>query len=187
MWPQFICPNCRAVADLEADVDDPFPDAEWEEIGVDDVAEEHGALTQVTNMSSGQQVPAIERSNSTGDIASNHVHAGSQENTGEDSTGSGSELHQAMGHLNIESHNNSATGSSESHSSIGPVNIRSDRSAARQEIGSNTRAASFDVESSMCINRTPSPNDRLPPGTGDMSGPDGLMTPRNDTGPFICT
>ena len=36
MWPQFICPNCRAVADLEADVDDPFPDAEWEEVDADD-------------------------------------------------------------------------------------------------------------------------------------------------------
>lgn len=29
-WPQFLCPNCRAVADLEADVDDPN-DARWED------------------------------------------------------------------------------------------------------------------------------------------------------------
>lgn len=29
-WPQFLCPNCRAVADLEADVDDPN-DEEWED------------------------------------------------------------------------------------------------------------------------------------------------------------
>lgn len=29
-WPQFLCPNCRAVADLEADVDDPN-NVSWEE------------------------------------------------------------------------------------------------------------------------------------------------------------
>lgn len=29
-WPSFLCPNCRAVADLEADVDDP-DDGEWED------------------------------------------------------------------------------------------------------------------------------------------------------------
>ena len=28
-WPQFLCPNCRAVTDLEADVDD--PNIEWED------------------------------------------------------------------------------------------------------------------------------------------------------------
>ncbi len=31
-WPQFLCPNCRAVADLEADVDDPDAlEEEWED------------------------------------------------------------------------------------------------------------------------------------------------------------
>ncbi|MCJ1463523.1 hypothetical protein MMC07_002131 [Pseudocyphellaria aurata] len=29
-WPSFLCPNCRAVTDLEADVDDP-DDGEWED------------------------------------------------------------------------------------------------------------------------------------------------------------
>ena len=29
-WPQFLCPNCRAVTDLEADVDDPEEEA-WED------------------------------------------------------------------------------------------------------------------------------------------------------------
>ena len=38
-WPQFLCPNCRAVADLEADVDDPDAlDEEWE-----DEANENGS------------------------------------------------------------------------------------------------------------------------------------------------
>ena len=29
-WPQFLCPNCRAVTDLEADIEDP-EDANWED------------------------------------------------------------------------------------------------------------------------------------------------------------
>ncbi len=35
-WPQFLCPNCRAVADLEADVDDPN-DVRWEDDDVDEL------------------------------------------------------------------------------------------------------------------------------------------------------
>lgn len=34
VWPQFLCPNCRAVTDLEADVDDPANE-EWEDDEVD--------------------------------------------------------------------------------------------------------------------------------------------------------
>lgn len=30
-WPNFLCPNCRAVADLEADVEDPGEFEDWEE------------------------------------------------------------------------------------------------------------------------------------------------------------
>ena len=30
-YPQFLCPNCRAVSDLEADVDDPAEAEDWEE------------------------------------------------------------------------------------------------------------------------------------------------------------
>src|SRR4051794_13024936 len=32
-YPHFLCPNCRAVADLEADVDEPFE--EWDDAGSD--------------------------------------------------------------------------------------------------------------------------------------------------------
>lgn len=186
MWPQFICPNCRAVADLEADVDDPFPDAEWEEIDADDAAEEQAAPKQATNITSTLQVPSIEIANSTSRAGSIHGHGDSQENTGEDTTGSESELQQAMDHLNITPRNTPATDPPESHSSIGPVNIRSGRSTARHEISSDGRTSSFDVESFMRNDRTPSPSGRLPVCAGDLlSGHDGPMTPRNDAGPFV--
>ena len=35
-WPQFLCPNCRAMADLEADVDDPH-DERWEDIDAEEL------------------------------------------------------------------------------------------------------------------------------------------------------
>lgn len=35
-WPQFLCPNCRAVADLEADVDDPNG-VRWEDDDADEL------------------------------------------------------------------------------------------------------------------------------------------------------
>ena len=186
MWPQFICPNCRAVADLEADVDDPFPDAEWEEVDADDAAEEQATSTQVTNIASTLQVPSIERPNSTSRAGSLHGHGDSQENTGEDTTGSESELQQAMDHLNIASPDPPAPGPPESHSSIGPMNIRSGRLTARQENSSDGRTTTFDVGSFMRNDRTPSPSGRLPVGVGDiLSGHDGPLTPRNDAGPFV--
>jgi hypothetical protein len=184
MWPQFICPNCRAVADLEADVEDTFPDAEWEEVDADDAAEEQETSAQATGIASTVQVPSIERSDSTSGAISDHNHADSIENTGEDTTGSESELNRAMNHLNILPGDDSATGHLESHSSIGPVNIRSGRSTSRQEDSSDSRAANLDVESSMRSDRTPSPNGRFPLGMGEI-GPDGPMTPRNDAGPFV--
>jgi E3 ubiquitin-protein ligase DMA1/2 len=186
MWPQFICPNCRAVADLEADVDDPFPDAEWEEVDADDAAEEQAHSAQATNITSMLQVPSIEKSNSTNCAGSVIGCGDSQENTGEDTTGSESELQQAMNHLNITPHDTLTTGPPESHSSIGPVNIRSGRPTARQGNTSDGRTITSDIESSMRIDRTPSPSGRLPVGVSDiLSGPDGPMTPRNDAGPFI--
>lgn len=35
-WPQFLCPNCRAISDLEAEVEDPTSMIEWEDDGNDD-------------------------------------------------------------------------------------------------------------------------------------------------------
>src|SRR6187402_1811895 len=53
-WPHFICPNCRTVADLEAELDDPYANEEWEEVP----EEAAGAVqppTTITSNSSGQE------------------------------------------------------------------------------------------------------------------------------------
>ncbi|KAI9777854.1 MAG: hypothetical protein M1839_008531 [Geoglossum umbratile] len=35
-WPSFLCPNCRAMADLDAEVDDPYSFEQWEEEPADE-------------------------------------------------------------------------------------------------------------------------------------------------------
>lgn len=37
-WPNFLCPNCRAVADLEADVEDPGEFEDWDDEAQDAVS-----------------------------------------------------------------------------------------------------------------------------------------------------
>ena len=46
-WPQFLCPNCRAVTDLEADIEDP-EDGNWEDENGTESSPEMGP-TQDTN------------------------------------------------------------------------------------------------------------------------------------------
>ena len=63
-WPQFLCPNCRAVTDLEADVDDPN-DEDWED-------EEHEVELNRVETHGANAVPSISEHNGddTGNAAS---------------------------------------------------------------------------------------------------------------------
>jgi len=103
MWPQFICPNCRAVADLEADVDDPFPDAEWEEVDAAEMDEQVANVpSQATNETPILQVPSTGGPESNGNVTNGSSdHEAAHDNPGEDTTGSESELQQAMKYLKI--------------------------------------------------------------------------------------
>jgi hypothetical protein len=57
-WPNFLCPNCRAVADLEADVEE--QEEEWEEDSLEAAIEaskqDGGLLTQVGTVVNGHDV-----------------------------------------------------------------------------------------------------------------------------------
>ncbi|KAI1384643.1 uncharacterized protein F4822DRAFT_433184 [Hypoxylon trugodes] len=63
-WPIFICPNCRATADLDAEVDEPSD--EWQQLdsGVDDIQEEKsvGPASQ-SNDDAASSVPSPVNSN----------------------------------------------------------------------------------------------------------------------------
>lgn len=46
-WPNFLCPNCRAVADLEADVEDMGEFEEWDDdVDANDEPQENGATAK---------------------------------------------------------------------------------------------------------------------------------------------
>ncbi|KAL9603076.1 MAG: hypothetical protein Q9219_001440 [cf. Caloplaca sp. 3 TL-2023] len=57
-FPSFLCPNCRAVADLEADVDDPDAMDDWEDedgSNGSEVDEDKGPVTNGTSPDAAQQ------------------------------------------------------------------------------------------------------------------------------------
>ena len=58
-YPIFICPNCRAAADLEAEVEDP---EEWEQLDSDECdAPQEGALLNARDSSENQASLALPR------------------------------------------------------------------------------------------------------------------------------
>ena len=64
-YPNFLCPNCRAVTDLEADVDDPVDFDEWE---AEEPAEENGEVK--TNGESSQEDRHVTPKASTNGLSS---------------------------------------------------------------------------------------------------------------------
>jgi hypothetical protein len=186
LWPQFICPNCRAVADLEADVDDPFPDAEWEEVEAEDAMEENAFEAQrqersrtPTAVTPSLQLPTSNQVTTT--VQAKSCESGSEGMT-EGVNGLDSSLEQEMGSMNISDRPASATPvPRQSNSSSAPVNTRSSRPNSRN--GNNPRnTGNFEFDF-VRADRTPSPSEGLP--SGIPLGPDGPMTPRNDAGPFV--
>lgn len=176
LWPQFICPNCRAVADLEADVDDPFPEQNWEELdeSMDEQgeAEQNGART--TTGPALQEQPSETVGTGGNDLATNsHSRESTTGTSTEPANGVNTGLEEALNDL-VLTGNEPVTAASqiESHSTVAPVDIRSGR--AQSGTPGSMSVGSFNRNE-----RTPSPNSRL------LNGTEGPMTPRNDAGPFI--
>ncbi|RKF53188.1 putative ring finger protein [Golovinomyces cichoracearum] len=49
-WPHFVCPNCRNVADLEAELEE-IHDEEWEEVKIEEKSADEGNLTELSSQS----------------------------------------------------------------------------------------------------------------------------------------
>lgn len=159
-----MCPNCRAVADLEAEVDEPYDDGEWEE--VDYEGSDNPATRPVSGVEDTRQTESMD----------------------EDSDELQVDLQNAVNSAAILAANESSQeddamlGLDTSHSSVSPMPIRSRKpSSSRLVPTANTDGTS----SSEDLNevRTPSPGSYLP--IPEPLGVDGPMTPRNDVGPFI--
>ncbi|KFY58991.1 hypothetical protein V497_04535 [Pseudogymnoascus sp. VKM F-4516 (FW-969)] len=166
-WPHFVCPNCRAVADLDADVDEPT-EGEWEELKESDM--EASAVPQA---SSGEEQepqpvppPEISEPQILSQVPTTNVEPVSNGVQG------GYSPEELMDNLDINDRGRESEPRSQQDGLSAPIDIaRSKRSSSKRR---------SDDESA--DRRTPSPGHRSP---DVLSGVDGPMTPRNDAGPFI--
>ena len=195
-WPHFICPNCRTVADLEAELDDPYADGEWEEADSSDV----GAPTQLSDypeVAPASQDPHQQQISSdathvrlegAGVDAEQDRSAPCDHNVADarDNAKSNQSIFTAtdqLGRLNLEEPSPSSGSSSSqaeatSSFTVAPVNIISRRPVA----GLSSQLEQSVSDSDRDVARTPSPTGLL---SDSSIGPEGPMTPRNDAGPFI--
>jgi hypothetical protein len=198
-WPHFICPNCRSVADLEAELYDPYVDGEWEEVEALDVgvpdpptdsaepAQAARDTRQQQNSSEATHVP-LDTSEADPDQDPSGPSDGEIAEASDDSETSQG-VHNAtegLGYLNMEE-SPSSSGSADSqpeqisNSTVAPVDIIGRKPVA----GSSSQLQQPATRSERDLARTPSP-DGLPSSLTDaLTGPEGPMTPRNDAGPFV--
>lgn len=154
--PIFICPNCRAAADLDAEVDEPSD--EWQQLdsGIDDVQEEK--LQNLATQPADRDTPM------------SGAHNGSDRNTPDSSPGGGDvgDVTVHIDHSSLEQEPSSRLMSSD------PVPIPN--STSRTTIlGPSTGLLSAPRGA-----RTPSPE-----GNPTVNITEGPLTPRNDAGPWV--
>jgi hypothetical protein len=200
MWPHFLCPNCRAVADLEAEVDDPYADGDWEEVDAEEEEEEAAAVEAPvetaadTEPSISEEELNIELSPRTSPEPSLPVEEDSNEV--EDSAVPTIRTSEALASLGSQpdladpANVRSLDSQNDSHSSVAPINIIPGKSAASSRRPSSSAAqtgltATELKDRASQISRTPSPCNHA---LGVVNTPglvEGPMTPRNDAGPFV--
>ncbi|KAF2653829.1 hypothetical protein K491DRAFT_602046 [Lophiostoma macrostomum CBS 122681] len=162
-WPNFLCPNCRAVADLEADVEDLGDFEEWDE-AAEALVGQHGPNEDRQTTPRDSTVPAINPPDST------------TQTNGQLSFG---DLEAAIANINIADSLNgiaslSAPGPTTPQRRVSPAPL----SSVTQPLAINLTGANEHSGLSPMI-RTGSGNLR------PSGGPDCPMTPRNDAGPFV--
>jgi hypothetical protein len=154
-WPNFLCPNCRAVADLEEDAEDPGDFEDWEE----DAEQANGE--PAAKVENGGKDPHVTPRASLAPVNGN----GHQEEDGGVSLA-------GLSNMNLND------------SPQQPIPQTPDRraepltSSVTQPVTINVPGAN---EFSGLSPLYPNQNDGLTPG-GMHDGP---MTPRNDAGPFV--
>lgn len=176
-WPQFLCPNCRAVTDLEADIEDP-EDANWEDENGTESSPEMAATNDMSDMIPNEEAMAIGGeddglSNATSRLLSvrNEGHPTPSVTTSSDPTDEANptpSLLTRRGARRISPPFSRAGDRSASKSSPGTVQFLRPITPTQPLLGSE--------ETSESALRTP---------TTDMLIHDGPMTPTNNAGPFV--
>ena len=166
-YPQFICPNCRAVANLEEDVDE-IPVPEWEEAPEDGSSPELAAQADETILDSeGNIVPASPDGARSIDEANPAI--GYEAQVHETPSARGDRISTSSRNMPTVNEPSSISSGNGAEAASAPINIR------------NTWNQTIE----MPINPMASMNlgtsaERL--ATINSEGP---LTPRNDAGPFV--
>ena len=180
-WPHFLCPNCRAVTDLEADIEDP-EEGKWEDENGSESSPEIAPTQDIDDI-----VPPLERLAMDGD-------SGGEDNGLSNST---SRLLSARDGHSLPS----VTASPDPTHGVNPASGLLSRRGARRisppyshagDRSSSSKSASSAVQFLRPITPTQpflgsddSRNSTLRTPTTDMLIHDGPMTPTNNAGPFV--
>ena len=185
MFPHFVCPNCRSVADLEAELDDPYANEDWEELPAELVNDS----TQTPDV---EEPPVVDAVRATVDSRLTLGATIELPIRGLSSREASSEIERPTDASDSEVRSTSAESplaSSDSlplvsSSTVPAVDIVSRRSISESNTGTSAHLQRPIARTDRSSTRTPSPNG-LPSSLTDGIGPEGPMTPRNDVGPFI--
>lgn len=157
-FPTFLCPNCRAVADLEADVEDPGEFEQW-----DEVPEGNEESQNTENPPKDGQLTPRPSVTPPGE-------------TGHSANGSLSELAATMSTYNIaDATNGSANGAALSSATPERFVTPAPESSATQPVPIQFHSNSAGL----------SPLHPQPSGLTADRATDCPMTPRNNVGPFL--
>lgn len=166
-WPNFLCPNCRAVADLEADVEDPGEFEEWD----DDAAREEAESKE--RGEEPQQDRHVTPRSSTMPLNDNLV-AGAP-----NGQMSFADLEAAISNINLTDSLNGIANQSV------PTPSTPQRHVPSAPLSSVTQPVAINITGA----NEHSGLSPLYPATANAlsahEAPEGPMTPRNDAGPFV--
>ncbi|KAG0648909.1 hypothetical protein D0Z07_4883 [Hyphodiscus hymeniophilus] len=190
------------IADLEAELDDPFADGEWEQLGDEEAADVREAREATvapeespTTTRAGRQVNSTEDTQAVVEAPEEHsnqeqsVH--SDGDAADASEGSDREgLHgistSIEEDLDVEERPSPPSSSSSkphvSNATVQPVDIIGRKTVSNR---SSSHLALAQPIGERRITRTPSPNGLHPSSMDAVTGVEGPMTPRNDAGPFV--
>ncbi|KAI9760098.1 MAG: hypothetical protein M1840_002737 [Geoglossum simile] len=208
-WPSFLCPNCRAMTDLDAEVDDPYSFEQWEEEPADEA--KIGGEVRPRSNGSANEVRAL---GETSRLAIRNPDTAASETTRPSSPGT------HTGGLRDADHEEALV------TMVGGLTLKSDDEPQERDSGSIRRRSSpgsslhlvpTHVESTgpafsasgtlpmpiaVTVPRARKTRQESTLGAGDPGpatntassrqdasaealGPEGPMTPRNDAGPFV--
>jgi E3 ubiquitin-protein ligase DMA1/2 len=169
--PSFLCPNCRAVTDLEADIDDiqdfPASDSELEEMQEPALKEKENAENGDSSSQGGDGAQFTPPASNTPLSTNRDTDAGRVANL-DGSHDVDSELLSSMTRINIS---DPPVATVTAASPTGPADASSPSPHA--------------VTAPVSIHAPSRSSNSLSPDRAGVGGPDCPMTPRNDVGPFV--